>query len=741
MGSVTGPSAMIVCSRCRRPRNADTPCAGCPPSAPSLEIDALRPYRYVDKIADGGFGAVYRCEHVDGGMWALKLIDLRNAGTSEVHARRSYEREAEALVGLDHPHIVRCVAHGVVAEDLYFLVLEYVSTTLARARPRGRRIPLKWATQIAVELADALAYLHTRRVYHRDVKPDNIGLDADDRVRLLDLGIAALRGPEWRQRRSTLAGFGTPFYAAPEQMLGGTTGPYTDIYAYGAVVYELVAGHNHLPANLKGTEIDHLREFYTQPVHQLPADPARPEPLDHLLTQCLAHDPADRVRDIRRIVEQISRIADWVQTGRGRVDEDYERKSKWLDGFRAKRDGLADEVVALQRKAAAARTELKNLEATRDGMREDLGIAPSSPGKTAPEKPYSSPPEALANEASKPSPDPAASTAARQAIDAEVNAHQSPSPETSLHSSSMFAALIHRGRLSPSSYAALAAGAALAIWLLVGALGGSQQSTAVAEPATGEISRAATEYRPSIALISAGTFEMGSLTGIGSPSEHPRHRVRLTASYWMTTTPVTQAQYQAVVGANPARYHAGRGGGPHHPVERVTWLDAVRYCNWLSDREGLTPVYHIDADAILHVPEGTGYRLPTEAEWEYACRAGTTTQYAAGDDLSALDEMGWYRDNAGEQSHPVGQKSPNAYGLHDMHGNVWEWVEDWRGDYPAETQTDPSGPARGGERIVRGGSFVHEGDEARSANRSWRQPEHSSYDLGFRVVRTADPAR
>jgi formylglycine-generating enzyme required for sulfatase activity len=150
-------------------------------------------------------------------------------------------------------------------------------------------------------------------------------------------------------------------------------------------------------------------------------------------------------------------------------------------------------------------------------------------------------------------------------------------------------------------------------------------------------------------------------------------------------------------------------------VETVSWNDAVEFCRRLSARDGKT------------------YRLPTEAEWESACRAGTTTAYYTGDGEAALGEAGWYAGNSREKTHPVAQKKPNAWGLYDMHGNVWQWCSDWYGDYPQADATDPTGAAQGSSRVVRGGSWNNLTQSCRAAHRSNDAPDDRRHSIGFRV--------
>ena len=185
---------------------------------------------------------------------------------------------------------------------------------------------------------------------------------------------------------------------------------------------------------------------------------------------------------------------------------------------------------------------------------------------------------------------------------------------------------------------------------------------------------------------------------------------------------MTQQQYLEVMGNNPSHYI-----GATKPVEHVSWNDAVAFCGKLSEREGAE------------------YRLPTEAEWEYACRAGTTTAFVFGDDISSLFwgddispliEYAWYVHNSSGTTHPVGELKPNARSLFDMHGNVYEWCQDWYGDYDLQVVSDPTGPASGSERVLRGGAFSTRPELVRAANRYSDLPDDRSLHCGFRLART-----
>jgi formylglycine-generating enzyme required for sulfatase activity len=213
-------------------------------------------------------------------------------------------------------------------------------------------------------------------------------------------------------------------------------------------------------------------------------------------------------------------------------------------------------------------------------------------------------------------------------------------------------------------------------------------------------------------LIPAGEFFMGSEE---SGDEKPVRKVKITSAFYLGTYPVTQREWKAVMGGdNPSEFKSD-----DLPVETVSWNDVQEFIKKLNEKEGTDK-----------------YRLPSEAEWEYACRAGTTTRYSFGDDGSKLGDYAWYSDNSGGETHPVGQKKPNPYGLHDMHGNVWEWVQDtWHESYdgaPTDGSAWESGDSA--HRVIRGGSWRYRARYCRSAYRDHDDPLNRDFDLGFRLL-------
>ncbi len=277
-----------------------------------------------------------------------------------------------------------------------------------------------------------------------------------------------------------------------------------------------------------------------------------------------------------------------------------------------------------------------------------------------------------------------------------------------------------------------------------------------AEEAVAERARrraAAAALLPQFVDVAPASFVMGARGGEGHPDERPPHTVKLTRSFSIASLPVTQGLYRAVTGENPSHFKPrsgeGAGGRDLHPVERLSWVDAARFCNALSELFELTPAYTLREDES---PSGwrvewdraaTGYRLPTEAEWELAAGAQESHRFSGSADVNAV---AWHGENADGATHPVGQKAPNAWGLYDCSGNVWEWVYDaWAPKAYAERErvgvaVDPvSEPAGQGqdERAARGGSWFGEHDGCRVSYRA-------SFELNYRVgnlgLRLAAPA-
>ena len=242
-----------------------------------------------------------------------------------------------------------------------------------------------------------------------------------------------------------------------------------------------------------------------------------------------------------------------------------------------------------------------------------------------------------------------------------------------------------------------------------------------------------------LVLIPAGPFSLGNTGSYeGEYDEKPPVTIIISKPFYISKYEITQQQYKAVMGNNPSEFK-----GDDLPVEQVSWYDALNFCNALSQSEGLTPCYTINGTKVTCDFEANGYRLPTEAEWEYAAKAGTKTDFYSGKLTYSgnspidpnLDKIAWYSANSSNATHPVGQKAPNAFGLYDMSGNVWEWCWDRYAEYPSKETKDYQGPEIGTYRVYRGGGWRNLAWYCRSTNRDRNYLDDKNNSLGFRVVK------
>ena len=250
--------------------------------------------------------------------------------------------------------------------------------------------------------------------------------------------------------------------------------------------------------------------------------------------------------------------------------------------------------------------------------------------------------------------------------------------------------------------------------------------------------------------IPGGRFYMGSHDSDKylRNNEHPQHRVIIPSNFFIGVYPVTQKQFQDLLEYNPSIVIDNEDC----PVDSVTWFSAIEFCNKMSEAESLTPYYSLKAvrrrvnnsieNANVSILGGDGYRLPTEAEWEYACRAGSITPWCFGDQVLDVGEYAWFYDNSLMETHPVGHRKPNSWGLFDMHGNVMEWCYDWYNEsqyqqYAEEETENPAGPTSGTAKVLRGGAWQFGAEATRCAYRNSSTPDAVAGVIGFRICRNA----
>ena len=638
----------------------------------------LGEFEIVRLLGVGGMGRVYLAEQRSLKRQVAVKVLLKQIVPDQSAVDR-FEREATLAAQLTHPNIAQVYTIGSQG-DLHFVAMELVGggDVAAMVKAKGR-IPVDEAVEIMRQALRGVASAHTKGIIHRDLKPQNLMLTEDGIVKVMDFGLARALAADSSLTASG-AVLGTPLYMSPEQAEAKPVDARTDVYALGATFYHMICGR---PPFQGDTPLSTLLKHLTEP---LPSprdlDPDIPEDLCNIIHKMMAKQPENRHQSCEEVIAELEalRPASGEPAARpigpirpispippppaeDQVDVDAATSPAQSYGQRTTwKDGLAK-----------ARAE-QEPEAEKPKGRKRIGLLIAGLALVAIALVLSvlfvpSPPEKPPDTQESEEP---VSTAKQTAPDKK---HVEPPKIDYTNSFGMKFAKIPAGEFSMGST--------------------PEEVQEILEQNRGD--RIVREL---------------------APAEAPRRQVRLTQDFLIGVHEVTQEQYQNAMGKNPAKHK-----GANRPVERVSWHEAVAFCDWLNKNDKSKPA-------------GLEYRLPTEAEWEHACRAETTTSFYFGDDASALNDHAWHKANSGGTTHDVGGKLPNAHGLYDMYGNVWEWCFDWYGKYPSEGATDPAGPASGKERIQRGGAWSYPGPaHCRSAARNWNQPGRTDHDaIGFRVV-------
>ena len=660
--------------------------------------ETLREYKLLSRIGAGGMGTVYKAEHTRlRRLVAIKLLSAERTKSPSAVAR--FDREMHAIGALDHPNIVRALDAGEHSGQ-HFLVMEYITgCDVAELVRRRGRLAIADACEIIRQAALGLEHAHAAGLVHRDIKPGNLMLTPEGTVKILDLGLALLSQQGERDDELTGSGqvMGTLDYMAPEQgedMHGVDI--RADIYSLGATLCKLLTGQTpfaDVPRGSSMKKIVALATIMPKPVSE--RRPDIPAALSSLVMRMLAKSPEARPAtpaEVAALLAPYSAGADLAQLALTAADTTV-------------KPGTGDTDVSVR----------------------------SASSDTAPS--IAEPPQKFGGSA--------------------AGSDQSP-------------------RQARSARVMTVIGFALLLSFLAYWYNATQLPPAPAiapfdaeQAAKHQQAWAAhlglpVEYTNSLGmkflLIPPGEYEMGSppeeitdaLAATREPlcqecirSGAPQHRVRITQPFYLSAHEVTQRDYEAVQQANPANFKQK----PDHPVETVRWGDAVEFCVKLSEQEKLKPHYVREGRRWELQTDG-GYRLPTEAEWEFACRAGTTTKFSSGDSDEQLLEAAWFAPNGNGRTHAVGTRQANPFGLFDMHGNVWEWCQDeWHPAYYDQfadsIAVDPLGPQTQAmvHRVTRGGSWMWGAGRCRSSYRDHSDPLGAMHVIGFRVVLPVEAVR
>lgn len=679
-----------------------------PRDRPTMQLGL---YELIEKIGQGGMGAVWKARHTKlDKLVAVKVLPqhlMMDAG-----AVSRFEREMKAVGKLEHPHIVRAMDAG-HADGIHYLVMEYIEgTDLARlVKSRGPR-SVPEACQMVRHAALGLAHAHEHGLVHRDIKPSNLLLSKKGQVKILDLGLARLQSERTNEDVSlTMQGevMGTPDYMAPEQWHSAhSAGPAADLYALGCTLYHLLTGHPPFADKDHSTYADKMKAHLCESpprLRELRSD--TPEEVEVLCQRLLAKNADERCNSAKELAQQLQDLLkSWTKAkvpietipwpapppGPGNSEGLASSPSSGWNWFGQRTLqiavggvlGLVLILLAILGKRHFSKSKTPSVPNS-GGTVVVIDSPRKSGGKAA-----NAPAMAMA-------PFNAAQARARQ----EAWAYYLGVPLEYTNSVGMKFCLIPPGEYERGS---------------------------PAERVDDLIKKAGKSKGPNIPDIRPSIA-----------SEAPRHRVRISRPFFLSACEVTQGQFSTVMGFNPS--HFSSTGAGHEkvaklnrdrlPVESVAFGQAVEFCQRLSQMEAVAAKSGSDSAQ-------EAYRLPTDAEWEYACRAGTTNWFCCGNAESEIGKFGWIRRAA---TGPVGSLRSNAFGLFDMHGNVCEICQDFfaADDYASlgsEIVESPTGPPLGSEHVIRGGGFGSPPILARSAARqSFGEPR---FNVGFRPALTVE---
>ena len=679
----------------------------------TLEIGTrLGHYRILALLGRGGMADVYRAEDERlGREVALKAFPPEFARDPERIER--FRRAVGAAARLSHPNIVTVLELGNVdGHHFYTTELMPGGDLKARIRARPDGMDPGEARSVALAMARALDYAHRQGFVHRDVESDNILFGADGKPKLTEFGIK--RAISERMMRMAMEKYAySPHYKSPEQARGLTVDGRSDLYSLGVVLFEMLTGR--LPFDAPDT-IEVALSHVKDPVPRLPAELAEwQQVLDRLLAKSpeerygsagelaqvlgaeeLPRASATRVAPVRREVEPARTSA---RSGTRLVQPPKPRRNmvSALAGAL-----LALTVVGIGYLALRDRSGPQPPPSNGGGSSREVRPAPVRPVPSLPVRPSSAenPPERIRY---------GSLTLDLHPPDARVTLPDvSPRYRPGM-------------RLPEGDHRVIVRRQGYGRSTRTITISGDTRVRIALEKAGPTAEKSQVFDGIEFIWIPPGEFRMGSTSRHADSDEKPVTRVRITRGFWLGKYEVTQRQWAAAMGNNPSYF---KNCGGNCPVEQVSWNDVQEFIGKLNGRSG-----------------GQRYRLPTEAEWEYAARAGTRTYTYAGDltkptgNDPVLNGIAWYDENSGRRTHPAGRKAPNAWGLHDMLGNVWEWVGDRKGDYPGGTVTDPAGPNSGSGRVDRGGSWGDLAGICRSANRDRGSPGNRNHYLGFRLLR------
>ncbi|MBV9957374.1 MAG: SUMF1/EgtB/PvdO family nonheme iron enzyme [Acidobacteria bacterium] len=677
----------MICPQCGEELKANARfCSGCglPFSAsntpaqtdPLLEKILDGKYLLLERLGAGGMGLVYRArrEHI-GDEVAVKVLHKHLVADAAMLER--FRREARAAAQLRHPNIVSIIDLGDArgADAPAYIVMELIEgESLRELLHREQSLRAERAVSLMRDICAGVGAAHRKGIFHRDLKPDNMIVTGPD---------------EDRERESVkVVDFGI---AKLRDAAGGTTLTNTGM-VLGTPYYMS-------PEQCRGEALDARADVYSLGAIMYELLAGAPPFTAETPTGLIARHLFDEVPPLPESANAPPALEAVIMRSLAK-----DRKARQPDATELGRELRA----ALQTSGATVPAPLR--EPSADSTPTEVLDADTVRKITEPTEQHLT--EKLPEPAPETLPEQSMPAQLAQLVARRFGRRGAPRDDPQRE-----VARKNVARRDPAERrrTALAFGALLILFLL------SILVATFINRKSGDVSSGADPARElkngfgiEFVRVPAGSFSMGSENG--DTDEKPSHRVTISKDFYLGKYEVTQAQWMQVMDSNTS----DNKNCEQCPVEQVSWDGAQKFIGRLNAKD-----------------DRYQYRLPTEAEWEYACRAGTTGDYAG-----KIDDLAWYAQNSGDKTHPVGTKQPNAWGLYDMHGNVWEWVADWYGTYPKEAVTDPTGPSSGTSRVYRGGAYNSNRRDSpdtylRSTHRGISGPGGFEKYIGFRLVRTS----
>jgi len=652
---------------------------------------------------------------------AIKIVRLPAGGSSEaVETHLRFKREAQAAGRLTHPNIVGIYDYRETG-DLAYIVMEYVEGEALKAvLDRGERLPLRETVRLIEDLLAGLQFSHDRGVVHRDIKPANVMLAKDGRVKISDFGIARIESSSTTQVGMVM---GTPAYMSPEQIMGQPVDKRTDIYSTGVLLYQLLTGER--PFEGSTTGIMH-KALNTTPPRPSDVSVAAPPSFDAIVARAMSRRPGDRYPDAAAFGADLRRA--FEPRAMPFVSTDADDATIHLRLGSTPAEGLT---------AALPVKPVSPVYRRQSGSTRKAAIAWSvywpklvRTGRRLEQRQFAS--RWLPAKRSRTFVLAASGIVGLALLGAATSllmrpAGQTPRMVVAEHSTMTPSAEKERGTPAAGTEIAVVSRnteekVAMTAVPVTPPTANPAAPLAPSPPVTPAAVRPAPSppmiQQPQMVLLPGGRFQMGSRE---DPSEEPAHFVQVRP-FWISKYPVTISEWRACVAADGCDDIPNGTHDPDEPMNNVSWLDAMRYVKWLARASGLP------------------YRLPSEAEWEYAARAGSTTRYWWGDKLEMgqadCHGCGSSQENAGPLK--VGSFAPNRFGLFDMGGGVAEWVADcWHPNY-AGAPTDGAAweCQKGGDHVLRGGSWMSTPSIVRDSDREHYETSVRYPGNGFRVARS-----